>query len=62
MAQRVKSIKRIAHVQRGGEQPQARQHKRSGSRQQRATLRASERQPQRNANRSLQEQRKNQQR
>ena len=65
MAQRVKGIKRITHVQRRGEQPQAGQHERPGSRQQRATLRimrAPERQPERNAYRPLKEQRKNQQR
>lgn len=65
MAQRVESIERVAHMQRRGEQPQAGQHECPGSRQQRVTrqsLRASERQPERNAYRSLKEQGKNQQR
>lgn len=40
MAQRVESIERIAHVQRRGEQSEACEHKRPGSRQKRATLRS----------------------
>ena len=65
MAQRVESIERIAHVQRRGEQSEACEHKRPGSRQKRATLRSMrppEHQPERHAYRALQEQCKNQQR